>query len=162
MITALVSTILGIAGGAVPKLIGLKERAMDNAQELAVMDRQAKLMEKQSELKLAEISADQVTEELKAFRSQMTEIYKQQKPIGIEWIDGWNSLLRPSAVSAVMILFVATSGFYIEGVLDQTTDMKEAAVLIWGSLIGEAIQAVLGYLFGYRSSVKAIDKYAAR
>jgi len=33
-------------------------------------------------------------------------------------------------------------------------DITQAVDLLWGSLIGEAIQAVLGFLFGYRSARK--------
>jgi hypothetical protein len=35
-------------------------------------------------------------------------------------------------------------------------DWGRLAVAIWGSLVGEAIQAVLGYLFAYRTTAAAL------
>jgi len=53
-------------------------------------------------------------------------------------------------------MFAITGGMYITAVLQQfgnsVVDLKGASEIIRGSLIGDAIQAVLGFLLGYRST----------
>ena len=61
--------------------------------------------------------------------------------------------LRPFAVTVIITLFAAMASFYTYAVLT-TVEPMLAVKLLWGSLIGEAIQAVLGFLFGYRSARK--------
>ena len=51
---------------------------------------------------------------------------------------------------------MATSTLYVRGVVHAfnagaITDTMQLANLVWGSMIGESVQAVLGFLFGYRS-----------
>lgn len=89
----------------------------------------------------------------------MSEIYQQQAPIGIRWVDAWNASLRPFACSLIIVLFIAVAAAFVWGVIGDTDfsqgdSMVRAAEVIWASLVGEAIQAVLGYLFGYRSAAK--------
>lgn len=170
MITAAVSALLGIFGGLVPDLFKEFRAGREHKRELEMLtaqsDLQLKLLDRQSDMKLAEIDANAAAEEMRAFRAQMLAIYEQQRPIGVKWVDAFNAALRPSAVTLIMLLFVATAGFYIYGVmLDWLNPAKQmgarlAAETVWGSLIGESIQAVLGYLFGYRSAIKLRERVA--
>tara|TARA_Y100000310_G_scaffold246375_1_gene251658 strand:- start:18036 stop:18449 length:414 start_codon:yes stop_codon:yes gene_type:complete len=97
------------------------------------------------------------TEEVKGYLAQMKSIIKTQgKIINIPFVDAFNALLRPVTASMIMLLFMATAGMYVYVVLGQVfageLAMEVAATIIWGSLVGDSIQAVLGFLFGYRST----------
>lgn len=168
MITALVSSVLGIVGGLVPDIFKEIRESREHGRELERMDRtaeiQLKMLDKQTDGKLAEIEAGVAVEEMRAFRAQMNNIYKQQ-PTGIKWIDGFNALIRPATAAALMGLFVFIAGAYawsLMGAIDLSIpdDWGRLAKALWGSMVGEAIQAVLGYLFGYRTTSAAV--HAAR
>lgn len=160
MITALVSTVLGMVGGLLPDIFKeIREtrehdREMDRMQKTS--DLQMRLLEKQGDIKLAEIDANSVVEEMRAFRAQMENIYKSQAPIGIKWVDAWNAALRPGAVTIIMCVFTLATTMYCAAVIQMWWDgmlgMNEAAQELFKGLVGEAIQATLGYLFGYRSA----------
>lgn len=162
MIVSLVSSVLGMAGGLLPDLAKEWIAGREHDRELARMEKQSelqiRLLERQTDAKLAEIEGNVVVEEMRAFRDQMTAIYEQQKPIGIKWVDGFNALIRPTTAMLLMLMFVGTAGMYVTDVLAQfgngIINLKGASEIIWGSLVGDAIQAVLGYLFGYRSTMK--------
>src|SRR5690606_35636428 len=80
------------------------------------------------------------------------------QPTGIKWIDGFNAMLRPAASTGVIVLLFWVSVVYVHGATSQymagTITVEELHTAIWGSMIGEAIVAVLGFLFGYRGAVK--------
>jgi hypothetical protein len=167
MITALISSGLGIFGGLVPDLFREFRESREHFREIERLDKQAelqiRLLDHRTDAKLAEIEGNVYVEEMRAFRTQMSEIYRQQAPIGIGWVDSWNAALRPFACSLIIVLFVVVAAAFVWGVIADTNfaqgdSLVRAAKVIWTSLVGEAIQAVLGYLFGYRSAAKVRDR----
>lgn len=162
MITALVSTILGIVGGAIPKLIGIFERKQAHTQEVELRKLDMEMTTLRTKLAIQEIDAEAFVEEMKAFRDQLKSIYSSEVALskGHPFISGFNALIRPTTAAVVMLLFVGTSIAYSWGVIEMATNgvigYTDVATLIWGSLVGEAIQAVLGYLFGYRTTKKML------
>jgi hypothetical protein len=161
MLTALVSSFLGMAGGLLPDVFKEVRESREHKRELERMERNAKLqlrlLDRRTDAKLAELETGVAIEELRAFRSQMEAIYRQQSPSGIAWIDGFNALIRPATAALLNLLFVVTAAMFSTAVIAKydfvdPADWKAATEAIWGSLAGEAIQAVLGYLFGYRST----------
>ena len=167
MITALISSILGIFGGMIPDLMKEIRDSREHGRELERLEKQSELQLRMLQAgvqgKLAEIDAQVYVEEMRAFRSQMENIYKMQQPTGIQWIDGFNALLRPVSASVIILLFVFTASLFTIGTIREFMDgaitMQEAAFVIWGSLAGEAIQAVLGYTFGYRTTAGRLSKW---
>ena len=160
MITALISTVLGIVGGAVPDLINMKKEANARTHELKIMDMQIQSQAQAHDNRLEEIREGTVVEELRAWREQIKGIYDVEKtPTGIKWIDGFNRLIRPTTAASLMILFNIIAYAYVFDIINQGNGLNAVpASLIWGSLIGEAIQAVLGYLFGYRTTRKMLKQ----
>jgi hypothetical protein len=158
MIVSLISSALGMVGGLLPDIFKEVRESREHGRELARMDKQAelqvKLLQHQTDAKLAEIEGNVYVEEMRAFRSQMSEIYKSQAPIGIKWIDGWNAALRPFACTIIIIMFAVIATTYAFGMFFDRPHLADISIVIWGSLVGDAIQAVLGYLFGYRSAAK--------
>lgn len=158
MIVSLVSSVLGMAGGLLPDIFKEVRESREHGREMARLEKQAelqvKLLAHQTDTKLAEIEGDVMVEEMRAFRTQMSEIYKQQAPIGVKWVDAWNAALRPFVISGTAVLFFVIAGLFAFGAVTDRPHLADTANVIWASLVGDAIQAVWGYLFGYRSSVK--------
>lgn len=158
MITALISTVAGLFSGAAPKLIGEFTAGREHKREMDMLDKQTELQLKiagvQGQTKIAEMDREV---DISAYDSQAKIAVASLQSTGIGIVDTWNGLLRPFAVTIIIILFAAISSFYTYEVLDSINNLNDATKavkLLWGSLIGESIQAVLGFLFGYRSSRK--------
>ena len=169
MWTALISTVLGMLGGVLPEITKEITASREHKRELERMqvnaELQLKMLEKQTDAKLAEIDAGVVVEEMKAFRAQMENIYKQQVPTGVKWIDGFSALIRPLTAFNLMALFIVIALIYSWGVFKSYYNggmtPEVFATTIWKSLVGDAIQAVLGYLFGYRSTRTVVSRLSS-
>lgn len=167
MITALVSSVLGLVGGLLPEIFKEIRDSREHSRELERMEKtselQLKMLAKKTDAKLAEIDASVVVEEMRAFRSQMENIYDAQKPVGVKWVDAFNALIRPLTAAALMVLFMAVSVPYCWDIIKHAymggITWDQASKSIWGSLVGEAIQGVLGFLFGYRSTRTSVARF---
>jgi hypothetical protein len=167
MIVSLISSALGMVGGLLPDIFRELRESREHSRELERMDKQAelqvKLLAAQTNTRLAEIEGNVYVEEMRAFKEQMKSIYEAQRPTGLPFVDGFNALIRPTTASLIMLLFVATAGVFIFGVTEKMATgaitPEQAAVVIWGSLVGDAIQAVLGFLFGYRSTRNLASRF---
>lgn len=161
MIVSLISSVLGMAGGLLPDVMKEIKDTREHKRELDRMDRTASIQLEQikvrADAKMAEVRMESDAAESRGYLDQMRSIVESQaRPVGIKFVDGFNAMLRPSTAALIMVLFIATSGMYVWSVLNQVSGgeirMTEAASIIWSSLIGDSIQAVLGFLFGYRST----------
>lgn len=154
MITALISAVTGLLSGAVPKLLKEWSDTRDHEREIAMLEKQTEL-----QLKIAEVEGNtRVAEmdrevDIAAYDAQSTIAQSSLRKSGVRWVNAWNALLRPFTVTIIIILFAVMASFYTYAVLTTVAPLQ-AVDLLWGSLIGEAIQAVLGFLFGYRSARK--------
>lgn len=163
-LTALISTLLGFLGGALPDVLREVRDSRNHARELEFLkaqhDMQLERARMEAGSKLREAEAGVVAEEVRAMREHLTAIIEAQaKPTGIAWIDGFNAVLRPAATLLILVLFMATAGAFVASVLAQYRtggigSAQDLAQVIWGSMIGTAFEGVLGYLFGYRSARK--------
>jgi hypothetical protein len=167
MIISMISAVTGMVGGLLPDIFKEIRESREHTREIERMDKtaaiQLEMVKAKTDAKLQEVKIESEAAEVKGYLEQMRAIVEAQaKPTGIKWVDAFNALLRPSTALMIMILFVATSGMYVWTVLSQvltgTMKMDAAAVIIWGSLVGESIQAVLGFLFGYRSTKGRVSK----
>lgn len=163
MITALISTILGMIGGILPDAMKIWVGASQAKNERAFLELQNKLQlecaKVNADARLREIDAGLMAQEMQATREHLTAIIEAQaRPTGIVWIDGFNAVLRPACTTLIIMLFMATAGPFVWAILHQFVQGSitaiEMARIIWGSLVGESIMAVLGYLYGYRSTLK--------
>ena len=164
MLTALISALTGILSGVVPDVMKEIRDTRNHTREVEFVKLQNEIAlkreEAQLEGKIREAEAGLMAEEMRAFRETLGAIIESQsKPTGIKWIDGLNSVVRPVTAVLMMVLFFWTATVFVEGVLQQwqagaIKDQMTVANMIWGSMIGEATSAVLGFLFGYRSTIK--------
>ncbi len=158
MITALISTVTGLISGTIPDLLKEFTRSRDHKRELEMLEKQTELQlriaEKEGETRVAEMDREV---DITAYKAQSKIAVASLKPTGIRWVDAWNAAMRPFAVTIIITLFAVMASFYTYAVLntvESLSDTVRVVDLLWGSLIGEAIQAVLGFLFGYRSARK--------
>lgn len=163
MLTALISLVSGIITGAVPEILKEIRESREAKREREWLELNHRLqMEREkagAEDKMRLAEANLAAEEIRAMREHLTAIVEAHaQPTGIKWIDGFNALLRPAASTGVIVLLFWVSVVYVHGVTSQymagTITVEELHTAIWGSMIGEAIVAVLGFLFGYRGAVK--------
>jgi hypothetical protein len=138
----------------------MKKEADARKHELNIMNMQMQAQAQGHNNRLEEIREGTVVEELRAWRDQIKGIYDVEKtPTGIAWIDGFNRLIRPTTAASLMILFNIIAYAYVFDIINNGNGLNAVtATLIWGSLVGEAIQAVLGYLFGYRTTRKMLKR----
>lgn len=163
MLTALISTVLGLVGGILPEVVKEVRDTRNATREREFLKLQAQLTletaKVNADAKLREVEATSFAAEASAFREHMTALIESQsKPTGIPIIDGFNAVLRPACVALVMALFMITAVPFVWAILAQytagTIEAKAMAEIIWASLVGESIMAVMGYLFGYRTTAK--------
>jgi hypothetical protein len=159
-ITALISTLLGFLGGALPDLIKEVRDSRAASREADFLRLQHELQVERMKLeagaKLREAESGIIAEEVRAIREQVVAaIEAGSRPTGVIWIDGFNALIRPLTAMLVMLLFIVTAGGFVASVLaqyqaGQIAPAAAMANVLWGSQIGFAIEAVLGFLFGAR------------
>lgn len=164
MIISLVSSVLGIAGGLLPDIFKEIKDSREHKREVERLhletDLQLKMLSHKTDAKLAELDANLVVEEMRAFGKQMSNIYKLEKKTNIKFVDGFNAMLRPTAAALIMVMFFGISMMFAWGVIQDlgATNFMTVSEVLWGSMIGDSIQAVLGYLFGYRTTKGRISQ----
>lgn len=163
MITALISAVLGLVSGALPKVLDEVRDSRGHRREIEFLKLQHDLqMARETanvDAKMREAEQSVVAEEIRATREQLSAIIETQgKPTGVAWIDGLNALLRPAVSIGIMALFFWVSVAYVDGVMAEYLAGKitanALADVVWGSLVGEGILATFGFIFGYRSVAK--------
>jgi hypothetical protein len=163
MITAAVSTILGMLGGVLPDVVKEIRDSRAAVREREFLRLQAELALEAAKVtadsRLRELETNAFAQEAQAFREHMTAIVEAQaRPTGIVWIDGFNAMLRPACTALIILLFMGTAIPFVMAVIHQfetgAVTAVQMAQIIWGSLVGESILATLGFLYGYRSAAK--------
>lgn len=163
MFTALISTILGLISGALPKVLDEVKDSRAHSREIEFLKLQNELQiqreKADADAKMRVAENDIVAEEIRATREQLTAIIETQgRPTGNKLIDGLNAIIRPVIASGIMALFFWIAVTYVHGILAQYNaghiSVEALNQAIWGSLVGEGILATFGFVFGYRSTVK--------
>ena len=171
MITALASSILGLIGGVIPDIVGEFKSASAHKRELELLkvqtELQLKLVAAQGDARFEETQLSIITQESESFRAHLGEIVKAQfAPTGVLWVDVLNSIIRPATALLVMVMFFCVAAVFSAGVIESylagSIDAPTMATVLWGSMIGEATQAVLGFLFGYRVMATKLGQIASR
>jgi hypothetical protein len=149
MITALLSSLVGLAGGVLPDVVQMLKDGQASRHEREFLKLQHELqmqaaqLQASSKLEVAQMAA--VAEEIRTTRETMTAIVQAQaQPVGVQWIDGFNAVLRPVTCAMMIALFA----FVALGFSDTIPRDMFAPLFL------EAVQAVLGFLFGYRTARK--------
>lgn len=161
MITALVSAVTGLVSGIAPKLITLFEARQGHKHEIEIRDYEIRFRQLDHKLAMERIKAEAgvkideayyqaASEETRATREHLAELIKQQfTPTGIAWVDSFNAVIRPLSAAVFLVLFVVGLTAWTFGIA-----RNDAFGAQLGAVFIEAVQAVLGFTFGYRSAIK--------
>lgn len=161
MITALISAITGLLSGVVPDV--LKEvretRAHRRELEFTQINHQLALERAKLEVsaKLEESQEQRMMAEISAAKEQLVAAITVQGAYntGIRWIDGLNALLRPTTALVFVFMFAVGLCGYSFGLVHN--DAFGTALI---SLFTEAVQAVLGFMFGARAVATSKKAFA--
>lgn len=163
-ITALISTILGLLGGVLPDVLKEVRDSRAAARELEFQrqlhEQQLERMKLEAGNRLQDAQNTFAGQDLAALKETVVAaIEAGAKPSGVAWIDGLNALVRPVATVFIIALFMVTAAAFVFAVLEQyragqISSAREMAEVIWGSMVGFSIEAVLGFLFGARQARK--------
>ena len=149
-ITTLISTIIGMIGGAVPDLLKELRDSRDAKREMELLSLRHRMelerLEKAASLKIQEVSIAAEAADTAAWSEAVKAAMASQPLVsGYAWIDGINAVLRPACTVMILSLFLVCGlGF------SNTIPTEAFAPLFIG-----AVEAVLGFLFGYRSARKS-------
>jgi len=170
MIIGLISSVLGLVSGIVPDIVGEFKSANAHKRELEMLTKQTelqlKLVEAQGDARFEETRLGLISQEADNFRAHLGDIVKAQfAPTGVAWVDVLNSVIRPLTACMVMLMFFVTATIFTAGTVEAfmggSISAQTMATVIWGSMVGDAVQAVLGFLFGYRVMATRLGRSAA-
>lgn len=164
MITAMVSTILGMLGGVLPDLMKLLADRQSAKNERMLLELQARnqieLAKYQKDTRLAELGNNEVLDYMRAQTDSLrSAIEAGARTSGIVWVDAINAAMRPLFTYAIIAMFLFTAVPFVWVVTRQlaegTLSPEQTTKALFGGLVGEAFMAVFGYLYGYRSAVQS-------
>lgn len=156
MIAFALSNLVGGLMGVVPDIMKEIRDTRNHGRELEFLKAQAELTR---DTKRIEMDGAVLHEEMKATREHLTAIIETQaRPTGLVWLDAFNSLLRPVCTSLVMGLMVYVTLTYTWAIAARyyagAIPAEQFMTLIQAGFIGTMFEGVLGFLYGYRSTVK--------
>ena len=160
---SLVSSILGLVSGVVPDIVGEFKNANAHKRELELLEKQTELqlqlVKAQGDARWEENQLSLMSQTQEDMKAALTEIVRAQfAPTGVKWVDVLNSLIRPLTAFLIMLMFFGVATVFTLGTIESFTSgqisAETMATVIWSSIVGDAVQAVLGFLFGYRSARK--------
>lgn len=161
--TAIISPLIGTLSSLLPSL--LKEWTETRAanRDMAMQEKmhqwQIEAMKVQAEFKLEVQEQNASIAEIQAANSELTLAMQQfATPTGWSISDFMSSLVRPLALIGIMALFFWISRDYCQIAFDAYRGKKltidQLSGAIFGSLIGQSIEAFLGFLLGYHATNK--------
>lgn len=166
MLTAFASAVVGLFGSVLPDIVSEVKDSRDHTRELELINLSSQLQIRAAEAgmnqRIEEANTNLMVEEVRAYKESLKAIIENQfKPVGIPWIDGFNAVLRPATAALIIILFVGVATAYTVGIMSAYANSPDMSLVdlsnaIWFSMVGESIQAVLGFLFGYRCRHKKV------
>ncbi len=183
MTSALISSVLGVISGILPDILKIWSRNTDGKLEVELLklsqnyelarlehqmradeianERERLLLE--NEQKRAEMYADLdrdlsyddlVKEDERQYTERVKSIYENTPIVTVQWVNVFNSIIRPVLATAVMLLFLWTVIIYIRAVFALNLDSYELLSAVrdfWAiPLVETAIVGPLSFLFAQR------------
>jgi len=167
MITALISSVIGLISGVVPDIVSEVRSSNSHKRELQLLEKQTelqlKLVAAQGDARWEESQLALYTQQESNMKEYLQSLVQAQfAPTGVKWVDVLNSLIRPTTAALIMIMFMTIATIFSMGVVESylkgLISAEVMAQTLWQGMVGEAVQAVLGFLFGYRSARKLPER----
>lgn len=151
MITALISAVTGLLSGVVPDVMKEIKDTRAHKREVEFLQINQKLAleraQHEASVKIEEARSREAVAEIEANEKQFQAMMAQaMQPTGVAWVDTLNAAIRPLTSIIFLILFAGGLVAYTFGIT-----ANDAFGATMTGLFGEAVTAVLGYMFGFRS-----------
>jgi hypothetical protein len=157
MIT-LLGALLGFLGSVVPDVFSFLKATQDNAQELAILDKQIEVQKLGGIQRLEEINTQADIAESAALNDRV-------KPMGIKWVDALAGSVRPVITYLFFFAYIVVkfaqyqSLLHVEGLpwlgdVQKGQEWYGLVVTLWGEEDQGLFAAIMCYWFGNR----AMDK----
>lgn len=141
----------GIFGGLfrlAPEILKFLNGRADRAHELSVMQLQIDADKARSDNRLQEIRAQGDAAADVAGLAAFAEAQKAQgRRSGVGWIDGLNSLVRPSLTYWWMALYTAVKVAVLASVWGGGTDWAQAILLVWTGADMSILAGIINFWF---------------
>lgn len=156
MIVGLISSIVGLISGLAPKVMDYFQDRVDKAHELDMTQLQIEMAKVQGQVQVQAIDQQAIADTIKGEMAQvMAVIEAQAKPSGNSRVDAFNAIIRPLTAFNIMCIFSVFAYLYaVELVImiwHHDISAATAMDVFMGGAMGDVFQAVMGFLFGYRS-----------
>ena len=142
---ALMGSLLGLLGSAMPKIVEWLENRSDRAFELAVMEKQMEMQRLGLDRRLEEIR-------LAGEASEMKALYESVRPSGSVWIDGLRGSVRPVVTYLFFLLFACVKLAAVgEMVISGEMGGSDALDAVWDEETQAVFAAIIAFWFGGRA-----------
>lgn len=153
--------ITGLIGGAIPKLLKEFTDSRDHQREIDMLklqtELQLKIADKEAEAAIITAESGMISSQIQAQTDQLKAIYKGGPKTGLVWIDALNASIRPITALMLIGLFMFVSVLFVVEVMAQVDrgiiNATALPNIVFHGVIGEAFTGVLGFLFGYRTTM---------
>ncbi len=167
----LFSAVLGFAAPFLPEMLKYFNKKQDNAHELAMMDKQAALAEKQAGWRMDELIVN-------ADAAETLELHKPMSSFGVQLLDaakgqglsGWalypafylfslmdflSGMVRPGITYAAFGFYMSVKWAELQIAKANNSALSAALLQVWSSEDRAIVILVLSYWFGHRSAKAA-------
>ena len=167
----LLSALLGFAAPFLPELLKYFNKKQDNAHELAMMDKQAALAEKQAGWRMDELVVN-------ADAAETLELHKSMSSFGVQLLDaakghslsGWalypafylfaildfiSGFVRPGITYAAFGFYMSVKWAELTIARANNSALSAALLQVWSAEDRAIVILVLSYWFGHRSAKQA-------
>lgn len=150
----LLGSLLGFATSIFPSILDFFQDGKDKAHELASMEMQIKLMDKQTELNIKEAQVtgelNNIALELKAEIASVKAVHKPQQLTGITWVDALRGSVRPIVTYWFMCLYTFSKVAMFIGALEDGITWTAAGQQMFSEYDLALFATILSFWFGDR------------
>lgn len=142
----LIGSFLGFFSSIFPEILKSFQDRHDREHELAMFDRQIKLLRQGHDLRMHELEESARIMETQA-------LYQHAAPTNVRWVDALSGTVRPILTYAFFFLYAAIKAcqwMVIMTVMDQL-NWAEAMIRIWHDEDQALFAAVMSFWFGQRT-----------
>jgi len=142
----LLGSLLGFLTSLAPNFFKLWENTTDYKHELALFDRQLKLLKHQHSYKIEELREKQLTQEIE-------HLYRHAAPVGVKWVDALSGSVRPIITYGFFFLFCTIKLCQVMTILEvaDTLSLARAIIRTWHEEDQALFAAVMSFWFGQRA-----------
>lgn len=149
---ALISSALGLLGGALPQVFQMLRARQDQAHELAILRLQLERDAQAGQQRLAEIEVQgDIAEQQALSRELIASIDAQSRASGVRWIDALSSSVRPSITYLFVLDYLVVKAAQFSLIVHDGTSWMIALPQLFNEFDQSVLMAVISFWFGSRA-----------